>query len=38
MVTRWGEEYFVCPFCGRLEGAVLKGHGLVHIIEMETPK
>lgn len=33
MVSPAGTERFVCPICGPLEGAVLKGHGPEHFIE-----
>ena len=32
MVTPWGTERYVCPICGELSGAVLKGHGQEHVI------
>lgn len=28
-----GEVWYECPICGRLTGAVARGHGLEHIIE-----
>lgn len=28
-----GEIWYECPLCGRLEGAVARGHGPEHIIE-----
>lgn len=32
-VTRDGREWVICPICGPLSGAVLKGHGPEHIVE-----